>query len=388
MRVLFLTHSYPRYAGDASGSFIMRLAQALCMEGIEVHVVAPGANGLASTEEIEGIPVVRFRYAPRKYETLAYTGSMAEDVASYWSARLAMLSFLGAGFTAAVRERRAFLPDIVHAHWWFPNGLIGTWVSALAQIPLITTTHGTDIRMLRSAPMARPIARRVLSQSATVTTVSHWLAGEEQALTHGATPIVAPMPVATELFTPGGTRASDRILFVGRLNDQKGITYAIRALALMRNPATLDIVGTGPQQEDCQALAHTLGIANRVIFHGQVAQQDLVPMYRRAAAVVVPSVDEGLGLVSVEALLCETPVVAFASGGTLDVVQQNSTGLLVPPRDVTALSHALDEIMMNPTLATNMGKAGRLYALATFAPESAARRYAGIYRDVLKHRAA
>jgi starch synthase len=196
------------------------------------------------------------------------------------------------------------------------------------------------------------------------------------------------MPVATELFTPEGARTSDRLLFVGRLNEQKGILQAIRAIALMRNPVTLDVVGTGPQREDCQTLAHALGIANRVVFHGQIPPQDLVLLYRRAAAVVVPSINEGLGLVSVEGLLCETPVVGFASGGTLDVVQHHRTGLLVPPHDVTALSSALDEILENPALAANMGRAGRLYALSTFAPESTARRYADIYRDVIRHRAA
>jgi glycosyltransferase involved in cell wall biosynthesis len=299
-----------------------------------------------------------------------------------------MVGFLGAGFAAAVHERRAFLPDLIHAHWWFPSGLIGTWVSALAQIPLITTIHGTDIRMLRSAPVARPIARHVLNQCAAVTTVSHWLAREEQAIIGGTMPLVAPMPVATELFTPGGQRASDRILFVGRLNEQKGIAYAIRAVAAMRNSVVLDVVGTGPQMENYQTLSSTLGIADRIIFHGQVSQQDLVPLYRRATAVVVPSVEEGLGLVSVEALLCETPVVGFASGGTLDVVQHGNTGLLVPPRDVAALAAALDTIFMDSALATDLGRAGRLYALATFSPESAGRRYAGIYRDVVKNSAA
>src|SRR5256714_7049114 len=144
MNVLFLTHSFPQGEGDAAGSFILRLAVALRDEGINVRVVAPAAAGLPSAEVLDGIRVERFRYAPRRYEKLAYTGNMASDVASSWTARLALVGFLGSDFVHAVRARRSFEPQLVHAHWWFPNGVVGTWVSGLAHIPLVTTLHGTD----------------------------------------------------------------------------------------------------------------------------------------------------------------------------------------------------------------------------------------------------
>jgi glycosyltransferase involved in cell wall biosynthesis len=98
---------------------------------------------------------------------------------------------------------------------------------------------------------------------------------------------------------------------------------------------------------------------------------------------VVPSVDEGLGLAAVEALLCETPVVAFNSGGLTDVVRDGQTGILVPPADMEALARALDDILASEERGRTLGVAGRIYALATFAPESAARRYADIYREAL-----
>src|SRR5258706_16483574 len=77
MNVLFLTHSFPRSEGDAAGSFILRLAVALRAENVNVHVVAPAGPGLPASAEIEGVSVERFRYAPRRYEKLAYTGNMA-----------------------------------------------------------------------------------------------------------------------------------------------------------------------------------------------------------------------------------------------------------------------------------------------------------------------
>jgi glycosyltransferase involved in cell wall biosynthesis len=384
MNVLFLTHSFPRSEGDAAGSFILRLAVALRAENVNVRVVAPAGAGLPASEEMEGISVERFRYAPRRYEKLAYTGNMATDVASSWTARLALVGFLGSDFVHSVRARRSFEPELVHAHWWFPNGVVGTWVSGLARIPLVTTLHGTDVRLARKVGVAKPLFGHVLKHSAAVTTVSRWLKDETEALVPGVHPTVAPMPVATNLFGPGSSRDGQRLLFVGRLNDQKGAEHLLHALASMKTPAaSLDIVGDGPNREALKQLAQQLGVASRIRWHGQLSQSELPQLYQRAAAVVIPSVDEGLGLVAVEALLCETPVVAFDSGGLRDVIQHEKTGLLVKPGDRAALASALDDLLARDGRGSQLGKAGRLYALSAFAPESAARRYAEIYRQVL-----
>ena len=384
MNVLFLTHSFPRSEGDAAGSFILRLAVALRGEDVNVRVVAPAGAGLPASEEMEGVSVERFRYAPRRFEKLAYTGNMANDVASSWTARLALVGFLGSDFVHSVRARRSFEPELVHAHWWFPNGVVGTWVSGLARIPLVTTLHGTDVRLARKVGVAKPLFGHVLKHSAAVTTVSKWLKEETEALVPGVHPSVAPMPVATNLFGPGSSRDGQRLLFVGRLNDQKGAEHLVHALATMKTPAaSLDIVGDGPNREALKQLAQQLGVASRIRWHGQLSQSELPPLYQRAAAVVIPSIDEGLGLVAVEALLCETPVVAFDSGGLRDVIQHEKTGLLVKPGDRAALASALDNLLARDGRGSQLGRAGRLYALSAFAPESAARRYAEIYRRVL-----
>jgi glycosyltransferase involved in cell wall biosynthesis len=384
MNVLFLTHSFPRSEGDAAGSFILRLAVALRGENVNVRVVAPAAPGLPASDEIEGISVERFRYAPRRYEKLAYTGNMAQDVASSWTARIALVGFLGSDFIHSVRSRRSFEPELVHAHWWFPNGVVGTWVSGLAHLPLVTTLHGTDVRLVRNVGVAKPLFAHVLKHSAAVTTVSRWLKDETEALVPGVHPTVAPMPVATSLFSPGSSRDRQRLLFVGRLNDQKGADHLVRALAAMKTPtASLDVVGDGPNRESLQQLAQQLGVSSRIRWHGQLSQSELPLLYQRAAAVVIPSADEGLGLVAVEALLCETPVVAFDSGGLRDVIQHEKTGLLVKPGDSAALASALDDLLARDGRGSGLGRAGRLYALSAFAPESAARRYAEIYRQVL-----
>jgi glycosyltransferase involved in cell wall biosynthesis len=383
MKVLFLTHNFPREPGDNAGAFVLHLALALRNQGIEVRVVAPADPNVEDVTRIEGVTVEHFRYAPRRYENLAYTGNMATLVAESWSAKLAMLGFLGAEFGHAVRTRREFEPDVVHAHWWFPGGLVGSWVSALSHRPLVTTLHGSDVRLARGTAMARPLFRHVLRQSRAVTAVSHWLAREAESLVSGVQASVAPMPVAVELFSPGSNGPRDRLLFVGRLSEQKGIALLLEALAAMRQPASLDVIGDGPATSALQARATALGLGDRIAWHGRLAQPALVPFYQHARALVVPSIEEGLGLVAVEAQLCQTPVVAFDSGGLTDTVRDGLTGHLVPPGDVAALAAALDDVMLHPERAGEMGTAGRMVALAGFAPETAARRYAGVYKSVL-----
>jgi len=387
VKVLFLTHSFPRFTGDAPGSFLLRLAVALRSEDVRVHVVAPAAEGVPEKEELEGVTVERFRYAPRRYENLAYTGNMAQDVATSWSARLALIGFFGADFARSVSARRDFTPDVIHAHWWFPSGVVGSWLSRMSHRPLVTTMHGTDVRLAKKVGVSRPLFRSVLRHSARVTTVSSWLASEVTSLVSVPQPDIAPMPVATERFKPDGSREEARFLFAGRLNRQKGLDHLLRGFASMRRPAMLDVVGEGSAASDLRLLASQLGVSDRVVWHGQVNQKELVRFYQAATAVVVPSVDEGLGLVAAEALLCETPVVAFRSGGLTDVIQHERTGILVTPGDTAQLASALDRVLDDPAHARELGQAGRLFALSAFSPESAAKRYSDIYKDVIADRA-
>ena len=388
MRALFLTHAFPRHAGDAAGSFLLRLAQALAGEQVEVRVVAPAAAGLAPHETLDGIPVDRFRYAPRRLETLAYTGTMAQRVAASWPARGALVWLLGAELAAAARAVRRFRPDLVHAHWWFPSGLAGAALTTIARPPLVTTLHGTDVRLARGSRAARPLFRRVMHRSSAVTSVSRWLAAEVEAMAPGTHVHVAPMPVDATLFSPATDPRGDALLYVGRLNAQKGIGDLIEAMALLRAPRPLDVVGEGPDGDALRARAAALGIDDRITWHGALANDVLPAWYRRAAALVVPSVGEGLGLVAVEAQMCATPVVAADSGGLPDVVRQGETGILVPPRDPAALAAALDALAASPDHGRALGEEGRRRAVAAFAPEAAARRYATIYRDVLAQRVA
>ena len=191
------------------------------------------------------------------------------------------------------------------------------------------------------------------------------------------------MPVEVALFTPtGAVRERNRVLFVGRLNTQKGLGDVLEALATCRQPVELDVIGDGPDRRVLSERAATLGITERVRWHGQLSQRDVVPLYRAAAAVLVPSRDEGLGLVAVEALLCEAPVIAYRSGGLPDVIREGETGWLVAPGDRRALADAVDRVLADPTEAALRARSGRARVLERFSPTAAARSYRALYRRV------
>lgn len=377
MRALFLTHNYPRHRDDPVGSFILRLAVSLREHGVQVHVVAPAAPDVPAEDVIEGIPVTRFRYAPRKLETLAYTGTMGQQVRQFWKARLAMVGFLGAGYHTAMRVNRTFGADVVHAHWWFPGGLVARAMRARTGTPYVVTMHGSDIRLAASAPGAGPLFRTVARRAAAMTTVSSWLAEQVKRLDPQTRVEVAPMPVVADLFHPGGEREADRLLFVGKLTEQKGLHHLLRAMALMQTRARLDVVGAGRVQDDhLRRLAAELGLAERITWRPLLTQAELAVRYRSAAIHVIPAIEEGLGLTAVESLLSETPVVAFDSGGITDVVKPERTGMLVPPGNVHALARALDRLLASAAERQRLGSAGRVFAMQHFSPAAVAARYA------------
>jgi glycosyltransferase involved in cell wall biosynthesis len=384
VRVLFLSHAYPRYAADPVGSFVGNLAVALRERGVDVVVSAPSAPGLAPFEEVNGVPVHRFRYAPERRETLAYTGTMGAQVKESLAGKLTMTAYLAAASRAAHRLLRAPRFDVVHAHWWFPGGLVAAGLRSVDRVPFVTTLHGSDLRLADAFPFGHALFRQVARRAGAVTAVSTWLARGAESIAPFARVIVAPMPVLAGLFEPGESREDDLLLFVGKLTEQKGLARLLRAMAAMRTRPRLAVVGAGRVDDaPLRGLAHELGLDGRIEWLPLLTQAELAQQYRRAAIHVVPALDEGLGLTAVESLLSETPVVGFASGGLPDIVPDGVAGRLVPAGDEAALAQALDAVLLDVDARRAMGQAGRAHAEQRFGPAAAAERYLEIYRGIV-----
>jgi glycosyltransferase involved in cell wall biosynthesis len=127
----------------------------------------------------------------------------------------------------------------------------------------------------------------------------------------------------------------------------------------MRTPARLRIVGTGPQGEALQALARALGLSDRVTFLGHIPFDRLAEEYRSADIFCLPSVQEGFGIVFLEAMAACLPVVACQAAAVPEVVADGETGLLVPPFDVPALAFVLDRLAIHEADRRRLGEAGR-----------------------------
>ena len=381
MRVLFLAHAYPRHDADPVGSFVGNLAVALRDRGVDVTVSAPSAAELAPFEHVNGIAVHRFRYAPDRYETLAYTGTMGAQVRDTLSGKVAMLSYLVSAYRAARELVRRERFDLLHAHWWFPGGLVASALSRTTSIPFVTTLHGSDLRLVTTFPFGRGLFTRVAREGRAMTAVSTWLARGAEELAPGHSVAVAPMPVLTDLFHSGDSREPDLLLFVGKLTEQKGLARLLRAMTRMRQRARLAVVGAGRVDDSAlRAMARELGLDDRIEWLPLLTQPELAAEYRRATLHVVPALDEGLGLTAVESLLSETPVVGFRSGGLPDIVPDRVAGRLVAPGDEQALAEALDTLLAEPQTRRAMGEAGRAHAMERFGAAAASERYAELYR--------
>jgi glycosyltransferase involved in cell wall biosynthesis len=380
-----VTHAFPRWDGDIAGAFILRLAQALVAGGHDLRVIAPSDRGDPGPDAVGGVAVRRVRYASPARETLAYRGTMHTASAGSPGAALAFAGLLRA-FLGAVEEAcDGGGVDVVHAHWWVPGGVAAALARRSGR-PLVVTLHGTDVALARSVPGARYLLRAVASESARLTAVSSTLArfaAEASGLPPQAI-AVSPMPL---LLTPKqAVPGRLGVVFVGRLTRQKRVAVLLEALGLLASrgrPLDLTVVGDGPERAELERRAARPDLAGRVRFTGEVPPEDVPGHLSHARLLVLPSVDEGLGLVIAEALVSGVPVVGARSGGIPDLMTAPYSGLLVAPDDPSALADAIAEVAADDRYLDGARRAG--VALAErLAPASVAARFEGLYAEAVR----
>ena len=168
-------------------------------------------------------------------------------------------------------------------------------------------------------------------------------------------------------FTPGPAalhEAAPSFLYVGRLKRYKQVDTAIAALARLgpASPARLWIAGTGDDRDRLEALARKLGVAGRVDFFGYVSEEQKIERYRRAWAVVLPSLKEGWGITNLEAAGCGTPALAADNSALRESVRHDETGYLFPTGDAAALAGLFARLAADPALRDRLGRGARAFA--------------------------
>ena len=387
LRILTVTHNYPRFPGDPAGAFVARIAEGAAARGHAVEVIAPHAPASAPAEQIGGVRVQRFRYAPERFERVAYTGGLHQK-ALRSPAGLALPGFLLAFHRAVGKSVQRFQPHVVHAHWWFPGG----WFVSRGGVPYLITCHGSDVRLLERNILVRKVAGPVFRRAARVTAVSNFLVGDIQRLLPGSVheAIVTPMPIDVASFGEGCKQrkaAPPRILYAGNLVPSKGVDVLVQAAAELQRQGVefqLKILGEGPSERSLRSLVTHLRLGLRVTWAPFVPQSEMPDEYGASTVTVLPSRGraEGLGLTLVEALLAGSAVVGTPAGGIPEVVRHEKTGLLARDGDPADLAKQIHRLLADATLRDRLVRAGKEYVVRTYSPESAVGRFLEIYHAI------
>jgi N-acetyl-alpha-D-glucosaminyl L-malate synthase BshA len=282
--------------------------------------------------------------------------------------------------------------DLFHVHYAVPHtmsALMAKQALGTRAPRLLTTLHGTDVTLLGSDSLFRPLTQLAVHASDGLTAPSRWLA--DVARTTLGLPAdvgidVIPNFVDANLFSPGPPtgRSTTRVLtHVSNFRPIKRVDDVVRVFAAVRSQARvrLELVGDGPERPRVEALVRELGIEHDVRFHGETP--DLVELYRASDVFLLPSASESFGLAALEAMACGVPVVAADVGGVPEVVVDGETGFLAAVGDVQGMARHVRLLLGDERLHARVSAAARRHAESHFQIEPAIDRYEAAYRRLL-----
>jgi rhamnosyl/mannosyltransferase len=272
---------------------------------------------------------------------------------------------------------REFRPDIIHAHLPNPSACWLLTLLEARETPLVVHWHsdvltdnqGPAMRLLYQ--FYRPLEQRLLSQAAAIVATSEsYLRTSHSLQDYPGKCHVVPLGLDAErVLVHAQAVLQDtpppegfEVLAVGRLTYYKGFGFLIRAIAQLEG-VTLRIVGEGSLRRELEGLARQLGVEERVHFDGGLDDLQLAERLERCHCVCLPSTErtEAFGLVLLEAMAFGKPTISsrVEGSGMTWVVEENVTGLKVPPRNSGALAEAIDRLRNDPDFAGRLGEAGR-----------------------------
>jgi len=257
---------------------------------------------------------------------------------------------------SAIKDIQAsgFVVDVIDSHYFYPDGVVASWVGEKLNIPVMVTARGSDINIIPDNKMARKRIVKALTNIQASAAVSQALADEMIKLAPLAKPpIVLRNGVDLDFFHPDATKPdlpftieSDEklILSVGNLVELKGHHLVIEALSSL-GKVKLIIIGEGEEKNNLQKLVEELSLTDRVYFTGNIMQAELPGYYAAADALVLASSREGMPNVLLESLACGTPVIATNVGGSSEVIKDRNAGKLVLQRNTQSIATAIEKVL-------------------------------------------
>lgn len=361
-----------------SGILATELAMALAERGHDVHLI--------STEVPFRLTGARPRLTFHEVQTPSYPLFREPQYVLSLANRIVQVA----------RARRL---EVVHAHYAVPHAtaaILARQVLAAAAGPVprvVTTLHGTDITLVGSDPSYSEIVAFSIESSDGITAVSESLRRSTVQELGVARPIeVIPNFLDCEQWRrveAGSLRAryapagGHLLMHMSNFRPVKRIDTVVRVFAAVRRamPATLLMVGEGPELEGARALAAELGVGTGVAFLGP--QDNIVPLLSAADVLLLPSAQESFGLAALEAMACGTPVVASDVGGLPEVIEHGRSGFLHPPEDVEGMAASVGRLLSEPALHARIAADSRRRVVERFCVGTVVPMYERCYERTL-----
>ncbi len=394
MRVLMFSWEYPPHVVGGLGEHVANLVPALGLQGVDVHLVTPRWAGGPSEERGEGYTI--HRVDPPTFEAPdAYTCA--------WQTSLALEKH-------AENLWRSTGPfDLLHAHDWLA-AFAPVALKRSFKIPLIATIHATERgrgRGYLGAEIQHSINNTewwLVYEAWRVICASRYMAHEVTDYFRAPTDKIDVIPngVSADAFArwEGKDLSAFRAMYalpeedivfnVGRLVYEKGVGVLVEAIprVLRECPrARFVIAGSGRYGEDLRHRAWQLGVADKTLFTGYIPNEDRDRLYRVAACAVFPSLYEPFGIVALEAMAAQAPVVVSEVGGLAEVVQHSETGITVYPNNPDSLAWGIVHTLTRPDWALQRAANAYRMVLEEYNWPVIARRTAEVYRRVIAERA-
>ena len=321
----------------------------------------------------------------RRPPSESYVRSAGRGLPIPYNGSIAPVSPSPAAFSAVRRALREFRPDVVHVHEPFVPGPT-MFATSLARVPVVATFHAyaEGSRLLSmAAPALRPLWRRLAVRIAVSEAAASFVSS---AVGERGEMRIVPNGVEIDLFdgaVPAPLPAGRRLLFVNRLEPRKGFRVmvdAFRRLAAERPDVVLVVAGDGPERSALRDLP--IEPRSRVVMLGNVPHAELPPYHATCEIFCAPATGrESFGIVLVEAMAAELPVVASDIPGYREVVRDGVEGILIPPREPDVLAEAIGRILDDGDAAKRFGEAGRERA-SRYSWDTVAREVEAVYLEV------